>query len=209
MGNPREPLAFDTTYHIYNHAVGQDRFFRNEDNYYFFMQKIIKWVLPVSDILAYCLIPNHFHFGLRVKSKQELKILFEEKIMKKLGPEPSLVLENEFLEKLVIDQFSHCFNSYAQAYNKKYDRMGSLFKESFQRKIVDSDDYLRTLICYINNNPVNHGLVSHPSHWKFSSYNDLFLDEPTIIQKEEILNLFDSMVNLEYVHLMAAKSGSL
>ncbi len=84
MGNPREPLIFDTTYHIYNHAVGQDRFFRTAENYFFFMQKMIEWILPVTDILAYCLIPNHFHFCLRIKSKPELQIYFEEKVIKKL-----------------------------------------------------------------------------------------------------------------------------
>jgi putative transposase len=205
MGNPRDPLTFETTYHIYNHAVGDDRFFREEKNYYFFMGKFIRWIKPVTDVLSYCLIPNHFHFCLRVKSKEALAIVFEEKVKTKINRTGALDFESNVLEKLVAEQFSHCFNSYAQAYNKEYDRMGSLFKESFQRKIVDSDDYLRDLICYIHNNPLKHGLVSNPSYWKHSSFNDLFLKTPTIIQREEVIQMFDSLVNLEYVHRNAAK----
>ena len=72
MGNPRDPLTFESTFHIYNHAVGEDLFFREEENYRFFMEKFSKWILPVSKVSAYCLIPNHFHFCLRVKSKSEL-----------------------------------------------------------------------------------------------------------------------------------------
>ncbi|MDQ3051200.1 MAG: hypothetical protein M3Q95_09975 [Bacteroidota bacterium] len=207
MGNPRDPLTFDDTFHVYNHAVGDDCFFREERNYYFFMEKFIKWILPVTNVLAYCLIPNHFHFCLRIKSRLELQCFFKEKIHQRGGREINRIAENEILEKLVNEQFSHCFNSYAQAYNRRYCRMGSLFKESFQRKQVTSDDYLIKLICYINNNPVHHGIVEHPAHWKHSSYNELFCDQTTIIERKEVIELFDSLQNLEFVHLTPTGLG--
>ncbi len=207
MGNPRDPLTFDDTFHIYNHAVGKDCFFREERNYYFFMEKFIKWILPVINVLAYCLVPNHFHFCLRIRSRQELLDYFGDKLRHRGGKDISRIKENEILEKLVNEQFSHCFNSFAQAYNHKYSRMGSLFKESFQRKQVTSDDYLRTLICYINNNPVHHRMVEHPAHWKHSSYNELFSDQPTIIERKEVIDLFDTLENLEFVHLTPSGLG--
>lgn len=205
MGNPREPLTLDSTYHIYNHAVGDDLFFREEKNYYFFMGKFCKWILPVADVLSYCLIPNHFHFCLRIKSQAELTLIFQDKLSRKMGMRKMQAPVGEMLERLVMEQFSHCFNSYAQAYNKCYNRMGSLFKESFQRKIIDSDEYLKDIICYIHNNPVNHRLVSHPSHWKHSSFNDLFIDKETIFRKNEVIQIFDNLENLLAVHELASE----
>src|SRR5688572_6417773 len=114
MGNPRDPLTLDSTFHIYNHAVGKDRFFREEINYGFFMSKCVKWIIPVSDLLSYCLIPNHFHLVCRIKSRVELEILFQEKLniridhVQNINKSPVTILE-----KLVNEQFSHCFNSYA------------------------------------------------------------------------------------------------
>ncbi len=200
MGNPRQPLTFDTIYHVYNHAVGEDRFFREEKNYYFFMQKVCKWILPISDILSYCLIPNHFHFCLKIKSQIEIKEILHQKLSRKMGMNSKWKLESDALERLIIEQFSNCFNSNAHAYNKSYNRVGSLFKESFQRKEILNDEYLKDLICYIHNNPVKHRMVKHPSHWKHSSFNDLFVCEPTILKRSEVINVFDSVENLLALH---------
>ncbi|WJK01760.1 hypothetical protein [Elizabethkingia anophelis] len=54
--------------------------------------------------------------------------------------------------------FSNMLNAYAKAYNKKYNRRGSLFLDFLKRKRVDSENYLLKLVHYIHNNPVNHGL---------------------------------------------------
>ena len=219
MGCPRDFLEPDKFYHIYNHANGNDKLFREEKNYHFFMQKIEKYIVPCCDIHSYCLIPNHFHFAVRVKSEYILLKMWEEKIDKKLsklilppaisknssglliGDESDLrILKLSIIEKLLSEQFSHCFNSYVQAYNKIYNRMGSLMKESFQRKNVDSERYLKTLICYIHNNPVNHGIVKSTDRWKHSSYNSLFTETPTFIKRKEVIELFGTLENLVVAH---------
>ncbi len=219
MGCPRDFLEPDKFYHIYNHANGYDKLFREEKNYYFFMQKIENYIVPCFDIHSYCLIPNHFHFAVKVKSEKELSIYFEEKINTKffkLSQKQSgynnigriLPMENAdhgklklaIIEQLLSEQFSHCFNSYVQSYNKIYNRMGSLLKESFQRNYVDSERYLKTLICYIHNNPVNHGIVKSTDMWKHSSYNTMFTDTPTFIKRKEVIDLFGTLENLAASH---------
>ncbi|MBL0342861.1 MAG: hypothetical protein IPP71_19440 [Bacteroidetes bacterium] len=85
MGCPRDLLKPNKLYHIFNHANGKDKLFKEERNYPFFMKKIEKWILPCCDIHAYCLIPNHFHFAMKIKSEKELSTIFEEKISKKLS----------------------------------------------------------------------------------------------------------------------------
>jgi len=56
-------MTFETgdLYHIYNQGNNRDRIFFLRDNYLFFLNKIKVHVLPHADILAWCLMPNHFH----------------------------------------------------------------------------------------------------------------------------------------------------
>jgi putative transposase len=75
-------------------------------------------------------------------------------------------------------QLSHLFNSYAQYYNKKYQRRGVLFEKGFRRKIVDDPEYLKNLIDYIHNNPVKHGFADHPWEYPWSSFTNIRLNQP-------------------------------
>ncbi|MEO5572289.1 MAG: hypothetical protein ABIT08_16050, partial [Bacteroidia bacterium] len=61
-------LEPDKFYHIYNHAVGKENFFENDANYKWFLGKFIKYAVPVCDVFAFSLMPNHFHFTVRIKS---------------------------------------------------------------------------------------------------------------------------------------------
>jgi len=72
MNKYTQPLESDKYYHIYNHAVGNDNLFKKEENYYFFLKKYIQHISPIADTFAYCLMPNHFHFAVRVKSEKEI-----------------------------------------------------------------------------------------------------------------------------------------
>lgn len=48
-------------YHIYNQGNNQQKTFFNKENYMFFLKKIKTHITPYADILAWCLMPNHFH----------------------------------------------------------------------------------------------------------------------------------------------------
>ncbi|MFA5647265.1 MAG: hypothetical protein WC951_03050 [Bacteroidales bacterium] len=48
-------------YHVYNQGNNRQRIFFSRENYLFFLEKIKKHVLPYADVLAWCLMPNHFH----------------------------------------------------------------------------------------------------------------------------------------------------
>ena len=55
-------------YHIYNQGNNRQKIFFTRENYLFFLQKIQTYILPYADILAWCLMPNHFHLMVLVKS---------------------------------------------------------------------------------------------------------------------------------------------
>ena len=94
-------------------------------------------------VIAYCLLPNHYHLLLRQD-----------------GDEPA--------GRLV----QRAFNSYTKALNKRYGRTGTLFEGRFKAIRVDEEGYLLHLCRYIHANPVRHGLTAHVEQWLYSNYHE-------------------------------------
>lgn len=65
------PLQPGFYYHIYNHANGSENLFLNDENYNFFLKRYTSYIMPVDDTFAYCLMPNHIHFLVRIKEINE------------------------------------------------------------------------------------------------------------------------------------------
>ena len=74
------PLLPDQIYHVYNHANGQDVLFREPDNYRYFLDKYAYHIHPVAETYAYCLLPNHLHLMIRIRSEDVLMEVFKEKL---------------------------------------------------------------------------------------------------------------------------------
>ena len=63
-------------YHIYNHANGNDNLFRNEENYAYFLKRYAYFIHPIAKTYAYCLMPNHFHLLVKIRSEEGIAITF-------------------------------------------------------------------------------------------------------------------------------------
>jgi REP element-mobilizing transposase RayT len=178
-------LEPDKYYHIYNHANGSENLFVNEGNYFYFLKRYIDIITPIADTYAYCLIPNHFHFAVRIKSGDALACF------------KSLDIEDSwFLSK----QFANLFSSYTQAFNKQQHRRGSLFIPNFERKELNSEEYFKVLIHYIHNNPVHHGFVSDLRDWKYSSYKSFFSHKSTKLARNEVVEWFGGIDDFLLFH---------
>lgn len=195
-------------YHIYTHAVGSDHLFLSEDNYRYFLKQYAKYIHPIAETFAYCLMPNHVHFCIRIREEKVLQqIYLEKRLEKPLNAEPSQGskpcegFRDEKHQKLWLSQqFGHLFNSYTQAFNKQQNRQGSLFRSRFHRKVIENESYLRSVIRYIHQNPVLHGFVATTTDWHFSSYNAFLLPKETLIAKETVLEIFDGVSNFIEIH---------
>ena len=189
----------DKHYHIFNRTNNKELLFKEEKNYSFFLEKLEKYIVPVADIFAYCLLPNHFHFVLRVKGETELETFFKEKITK-LRRKTLEDSNEQILSKLIILQFSHFFNSYTQAINKLYSRNGSLFSPNFKRKEINTEEYLRQVIIYVHLNPVNHGVCLNTKNYAHSSFNSILSSKATLLKRNEVVKLFGDALNFKELH---------
>ena len=178
MGNKRIPFEPDKMYHVYHHANGDDCLFRSEENYHYFLKKYTLYIYPVAETFAYCLMPIHFHFLIRIRPAEELLKLVKNPVG----------FEN--LSGLVSRQFSHCFNAYAKAFNSQQNRQGSLFRGDLNRKLINREDYCTKVIHYIHFNPVHHNFVKQPEDWRHSSFHSLLSDKPTLLQRQEVIDWF-------------------
>lgn len=177
--NQYENLQFGETYHILNRAIGNESLFISDDDYFYFLQKLDRFLLPWIDVFAYCLIPNHFHLLVTIKEIDKI-------------PEKLLRLDKKEPEKLLLQAFSNFFNSYSKSYNKIHERKGRLLLYPFKRILVDDDDYLIYLINYIHRNPIHHGITDNYLTWKYSSYKAFLTNRPTKVKREYVLTLFGS-----------------
>ena len=189
MKNYYHKLVPNHYYHIYNRANGNDRLFSSEENYSFFLQKYRDYIIPIADTICYCLMPNHFHFLIRVRDEKEL--LFYKNIARE---------KSNSLENILSQQFSNFFNSYTQAYNKQQNRKGSLFMKKFNRLVVEDESYLHKLIIYIHNNPVEAGLTNKIAEWSHSSYYSLSRYANELICSTLAIEYFDDLENFIYCH---------
>jgi putative transposase len=181
-------------YHIYNHGNADDNIFRSDDNYNFFLKRYSFFVNPVADTLAYCLMPNHFHFVIMIKDENEIqKAMVETK-------RREIELESGQISFVISKQFSNLFNSYSKAFNKMYDRKGKLFQIPFRRKLLDTDDYLRKAIHYVHTNPVHHLFVKDIHDWPFSSIHAYENNRKTHVKRELGMLLFDGAEGFRKYH---------
>ncbi|NOZ36237.1 MAG: transposase [Chlorobi bacterium] len=152
----------DFTYHVYNRS--NNIVFKTSDNYLFFLEKFRKYISPYSDIIAWVLQPNHFHFML-VPNEKATKYIEEKHLP-----------NTQMLSK----QFGILLSSYTKAFNKQNNRKGSLFAHNTKAKLLISrnsgsnmqNNYSVSCFRYIHNNPVNHIYVKNIYDWEFSSYKD-------------------------------------
>jgi putative transposase len=129
-------------YHVYNRGCNREDIFANERNYVFLLRRMKAYLCDYAlSLIAYCLMPNHYHFLMR--------------------PDEDNVL-SRFIQRL--------FNSYTQSFNRQQGRSGTLFEGRAKSVLVETDEYIVHLCRYIHLNPVSAGLVQRPGDWKYSNY---------------------------------------
>lgn len=184
MNNYYQPLLPNHTYHLFSRAVGNERLFRNHDNYLFFLKKLRQHTSFVCKLYCYTLLPNHFHLLAKIENEERIIKHFEE--VKKVSFHPF----QHNISHFIMERFSNFLNCYAKSFNKVNWRKGSLFMNYMKRSVVNQSDDLTNYIWYIHKNAVHHRLTREVGKWRYDSYQSLIDDSPTDLLRDEVLEWF-------------------
>ena len=183
------PLENGKYYHIYNRGNNGIDLFYEIENYNHFLRLYEKYIDPIADTFAWCLMKNHFHILVYIKEIDEIDVT---KLEYSSTDKPKIISASK--------QFSNLFNAYTLAMNKRYKRTGSLFEKNFKRKVVTSENYFQKLIFYIHNNPVHHKFTEHIVEYPWTSYGTIISTKTTKLQRNRVLEFFADLENFKYYH---------
>lgn len=144
MGRRKEIFGKGCVFHIFNRGCNKEKMFFDNDNYGFLLEKLKAYSNEFDvSVIAYCLMPNHYHLILKQNSEHPLSKCIQ-----------------------------HTFNSYTKAINKRYRRSGTLFEGKYKaREIYDTRTILE-VSRYVHRNPLDGGLVKNIEDWKYSNYHE-------------------------------------
>lgn len=144
-------------YHVFNRGNNRGVIFPRRQNYQYFLKGVQKYIKGYCDILAWCLMPNHFHFLVHANE-------FSTPIIKDGG----------FERQRFSQGIKQLLSSYAKAINKQEGRTGSLFQQKTKGLHVNDPDhdYSLTAFHYVHQNPLRAGLVDRMEDWEFSSFRE-------------------------------------
>lgn len=127
-------------YHVYNRGVEKRIIFLDEEDYRVFLNLLkrylsktptkdssgreYEWLYPEMELLAYCLMPNHFHLFVYQHDTDAVT-----RLMRGVG------------------------TSYTMYFNRKYKRVGTLYQDRFKATHITNDSYLQHISRYIHLNP--------------------------------------------------------
>jgi len=186
-------------FHIYNQGNNRKKIFYNDRNYDFFLFKLKRYIQPYADIIAWCLMPNHFHLMVYIRDTEKY------------------ILNKELSEKQKLRSFNDSIGillrTYTRAVNKEQNRSGSLFRNGTKAVAVDSlkslmptlaitentlllksilseKQYPQICFNYIHLNPVRAKLVKNPIEWKYSSAQDFYSKRENSLTNVEVAKNF-------------------
>jgi putative transposase len=171
-------------YHIFDRGIETKKVFLDNQDYQIFLYYLkvylqdpkallIKYPqLPLRlqaknltsqiSLIAYCLMPNHFHLLLQQLTKDGV---------------------SKFMKQLL--------NAYTFYFNKKYGRTGAIFEGRYKAARIQSDELLLHITRYIHLNPTVAKLIDNPKDYKWSSHKNYLLNsKDELVHTKTVLSFF-------------------
>ena len=143
----RYPRNFLKTsyFHIITQGINKSYIFDRSEDIKFYIKNMYQLVKEHHiRIIAYCIMSNHAHILIEAQSVNELS-----KYMQRLN------------------------TRYGKYYNKKYQRVGYVFRDRYKSEGIYSEQHLYSCIKYIYDNPVKAGICSKASDYPYSNYKKI------------------------------------
>ena len=208
MKNPA-PLLPGNYYHVYTKGVNGCDIFRNEYDYTRFLTYYDRYIEPIANTFAWCLMKNHLHLLIQVKdgigyrfnnADRSIDAARFEELKWKTTNLSSCEAHDSVKLPNPSKHFAHLFNTYAKYFNKKYNRKGNLFQRPFKRKQINDSTYFKRVVTYIHQNPIHHNFCEHPMEYLWSSYLTCIAIKPTRLNREMVIGWFDDLTNFKDIH---------
>lgn len=189
-------------YHVYNRTNNNEKLFLNDENRAFFLRKYKQHLSAYTDTYCWCLLPNHFHFLIRIKPLSTITGSITTKPESdRTITENKLILKQCTLSEFIEQGFKRFFQSYSLAFNKTHNRKGNLFYRPFKRLEVIRESHFTNTIIYIHANPLKHKLTDNFETYHWSSYKSYISDAPSDLLREEVIDWFgnkDQFIKAHY-----------
>lgn len=141
-------------------GINRSYIFDSEIDIKFYIKNMYKMQEKYNVIvIAYCIMHNHAHILIKAEEINSLS------------------------------RYMHNLNTiYGQYYNKKYNRVGYVFRDRYKAEGIYNEEQLNNCINYIYNNPVKARICNKPEDYKFSNYKKINIkpnDQYSFIDIEE------------------------
>jgi putative transposase len=206
----------DQIYHVYNRTNNKQLLFLTDENRVYFLKRYKDIVSPFVDTFCWNLLPNHFHFLIKVKSEEMIIAFLETK-----PKQDRTVTEKRFLDcrnsnlqkvgipivtlsELVENSFKRFFQSYALAFNKQHNKKGNLFYKPFKRVRINKESQFTMTVIYIHANAVKHKLVKDFAEYRWSSWYSILSNQSTLLLRGELIEWFGGIEEFIKAHIEMA-----
>lgn len=158
----RLPRNYTNTpfFHVITQGIEKSYIFEKAEDIKYYVKIMYKIKEEHNiNIIAYCIMNNHTHMLAETKSIEQLS-----KYMQRIN------------------------TTYGKYYNKKYSRVGYVFRDRYKAEGIYSEKHLYNCIKYIYNNPVKAGICNKPEEYPYSNYK---------MMKTEFKERYSLMTNSE------------
>jgi hypothetical protein len=181
-------------FHVYNRSNNKELLFKTDENRHYFLKQYAKYLHPFLDSFCWNLLPNHFHFLVRVKSIIAIKAYLQTLASLQIRPlEKAFLTDQTTVEFLIEFEWKRFFTAYSMAFNKQHNRNGNLFQRPFKRVEVRKDSQFTQAIVYIHANAQKHQLCKDFTLHPWSSWHSMLSNQPTQLCRTEVLDWFGGL----------------
>jgi len=151
-------------FHVVSRGNGRQQVFLDDDDRRRFLDLLERNVVGLGwRCLTYCLMGNHYHLLVAT-------------------PQPNLA-----------EGMRNLNGTYAQCFNKRYERPGHVWQGRYFSQLVQTDRYLRAVLRYVAMNPVRAGLVARAEQWRWSAHAGLLAGRPAkVVDQQWLWGMLDS-----------------
>lgn len=200
----KSPFVHGNHYHLVFKSIDGLLLFRQDADYQTFLKRFAQFTGFVMDTWAYCLLNNHAHFIIKIKSIEAIITNIKQRelpkqtvAMKKILATPD---EQDVFDEMVERQVNSFMVSYANYTKNKYQHHGGLFQKPFKRIQIDSDVHLQVAIIYTHANPVKHKVFNDYLFFPYSSYALFLVRTSHYCAVEEVLIFFGGVEKFILLH---------